>query len=184
MERLKLSRQTTTLEAEQQKLAEQRLGFDKKRQADDFGLKTQAQNALESIRGQELGLKRDELESIDQHRTRMSEQKAKDSELLEKHREAIVSGNTADREQLLEIERERMKLRGGNATGPQQLQQRNDAAQSRGTGCGQGVQGTTCRRQNAAAGLNAFGKGLNGRILACSVMQTTLERMQTGLLIG
>jgi hypothetical protein len=165
MERLKLSRQTTTLEAEQQKLAAQRLGFDKKRQADDFGLKTQAQNALESIRGQELGLRREELESIDQHRTRMSEQKAKDSELLEKHREAIVSGNTANREQLLEIERERMNLRGATQ---QDLNNFNDAMMQHRAevlAVDKTYKEQLAAAKNAAAGLNAFGKGLNGRIL-------------------
>jgi len=165
MKQLKLSRQTTTLEAEQLKLAEQRLQFDRDRQADNFGLKTQAQNALESIRGQELGLKRDELESIDQHRTRMSEQKAKDSELLEKHREAIVSGNTADRKQLLEIERERMKLRGATQ---QDLNNFNDAMMQHRAdvlAVDKTYKEQLAAAKTAAAGLNAFGKGLTGRIL-------------------
>jgi hypothetical protein len=166
MKQLKQSQQITTFQQQQQKLAEQRLAFDKKRQADDFGLKTQAQNALESIRGQELGLKKDELESIEQHRTRMSEQKAKDSELLEKHREAIVSGNTANREQLLEIERERMKLRGATQ---QDLNNFNDAMMQHRAevlAVDKEYKKALAAAKNAAAGLNSFGKGLNGRILA------------------
>ena len=243
MERLKLSRQTTTLEAEQLKLAEQRLQLDRDRQTGDLDLRTKAQKALESSRSGDLALRTRAQTSLEEYRDKkwatdaeneaflrdhnrailaLNERKAqarvdehaalmvargatredlkefnnkmlqhkadvlagaeKDRKFLEDHRAAVLADNERKQNQLMSIRILELDERGASRETLEKF--RNDTLQHKADvlAVDKAYKEALATAKTAAAGLNSFGKGLNGRILKMFSNKAVIDAYANGSL--
>jgi hypothetical protein len=164
MERLIQSQQITTFQQQQQKLAQARLEFDKKRNSDDLALRNRAQTSLEEFRDKKWVTDAENEAFLRDHRRAMLE-------LDERKAQARVNEHAA-----------LMKLRGAaqqdlNNFNNAMMQHRADVL-----GVDKEYKEALARAKNAAAGLNAFGKGLEGRILGMFSNKPVLDAYADGSL--
>ena len=164
MKQLKQSQQITTFQQQQQNLAEQRLAFDKKRQADDFGLKTRAQNSLEEFRDKKWATDAENDAFLRDHRRAILALDERKAQALVDQHAAVMGERGATRADLKSFNDEMMQHRADVLAVDKTYKEQLAAA------------------KNAAAGLNAFGKGLNGRILAMFSKKAVLDAYADGSL--